>query len=145
MSMSVKSKLVFPLLLVGIISVQSLQVFAYSNAEEIRPEVRWVNCDTISLGLSIDSNGKSTNSAAILGKLGTTAISAVFKLERENSDGSYTTVKTWNASSDEDMLFWSQQYYVERGHTYRLKATMMLTRNGVSETITQYISEVANW
>lgn len=143
--MSVKSKLVFPLLLVGILSVQSLQVFAYSSAEEIRPEVRWVNCDTISLGLSIDSNGKSTNSVAVEGKLGTTAVSAVFKLERENSDGSYTTVKTWNDSATGDALYWCQQYYVERGYTYRLKATIMLTRNGVSETITQYISEVANW
>jgi len=99
----------------------------------------WVNVSNVSAGLSF-SGSKANCSAMVQGAVGTTKITATITLERKTGTNSYTTVKTWpNQSVSGSFFTFSDSYTVTAGYTYRLTVTANVTRNGTTETVSNWI------
>lgn len=95
----------------------------------------WSSTESITLTLSY-SGGNANWTGGIQGKVGTTKITATFTLAKKNSNGTYTTLKTWTESSNSDILFTSGSYAVSSGSTYRISVTTTVTpKSGTSETV----------
>ena len=93
----------------------------------------WVNVNNIRLNLSL-SNGTINCVGVIDGVSGTTSISATFTLERKTLFG-WSTVETWESSSNSSSLVFSGTASGSRGNTYRLSVVAVVVRNGNSETV----------
>jgi len=66
-------------------------------------------------------------------------------LERLNLDNTYTLIKTWSGlSATGSNFFWSADYYVTTGYTYRFTLTETSYLNGVPETVSGNNSKYAN-
>lgn len=104
---------------------------------------QWVNTDQVSVNLSF-SGSKAICGAYVIGKVETSQITGTVALERLNSTGTYTTVKTWSGlSAYGSYLDFNGTYYVSTGYTYRLTFTITVYRNGTSEKITASSSAYA--
>jgi len=122
--MIAKKKVMSILLAILIILTSSMAVSA-----------RWSNVSDLWVGLSI-TNGKAVLSASVDGYSGTTNITAVAILERQNSDGTYTEIERWtNISANNWYLDWTSTRYVASGYTYRFTFTPTVYRNGTGETV----------
>lgn len=100
----------------------------------------WTNTFSASASLQI-SSGTASCSGSVIGFSGTTRITATFTLERKNTNGTFSAVKTWSGlSSNSATLTFSGTHTVSSG-TYRLKGTAVVTRNGTSETVTAESAE----
>lgn len=103
----------------------------------------WVNIDALNATLTF-SGSQANCSARVFGKAGTTMITGTAVLARLNSNGTYTTIKTWSGLvSYSDTLIFSGTYYVTTGYTYRLAFTAHVYKNGSSESATAYSSAYA--
>lgn len=100
----------------------------------------WYNISLQTVHLNIASNGMASMTSSTLGKAGATQITATYLLERKNPDGSWTFIKAWTGSSNNDRLHWTQNHFVARGYTYRLITTGRVTRNGIHETFSESIT-----
>lgn len=101
----------------------------------------WVSTDSISLTLSY-SGGNANWAGKIQGKIGTTKITATFTLEKKNANGTYTALKSWTASSNNDLLTTSGSYGVSSGSTYRISVTATVTpKTGTSETVSDSLEK----
>lgn len=97
--------------------------------------IQWVNTALIDISLSFDG-GKALCGVIVVGQPDTNQISAMVKLERKNSNGTYTEVKTWSGlSAADDMLIVDKSYYVTKGYTYRLSVTAIVYRYGYGEVV----------
>lgn len=97
--------------------------------------LRWTNTSYVKVKLSF-SNGKGALGADVIGKPGASQITGTAELSRQNSNGTYTTVNTWdNLSSDSNILTFDATYYVATGYHYRLTVTATVYRNGTYETV----------
>ena len=127
--------------------------FTDSASAEIIPEAeryfqpnsvsgaKWANCESITLTLSF-SNGKANVGAILIGKSTIIKISAVFRLKKKNSSGSYVTVKEWSGAVIGRTMTFANSYPVDKG-TYRFYVdATFLSAKGVSETVTCYIEKV---
>jgi hypothetical protein len=104
----------------------------------------WANTDVLNVMLSFN-NGQGALSGAVYGKPAATSITATAVLERLNTNGTYSTVYTWNnLSATGNTLLFSTTYYVTQGYTYRLTITATVYMNGVGETVSGYQSAYAN-
>lgn len=102
------------------------------------PVVQWVNTTSVDINLSIDG-GKAICGACVIGKVSTTEITGTVKLARKNTNGTYTTVKTWSdLKASGNMLIFDKTYYVSTGYTYRLTITSTVYQNGSGETVSGY-------
>ena len=100
--------------------------------------IMWVNTSTLYVTLSF-SGSRAICGAYVLGVSGTTEISGSATLARKNSNGTYTTVKSWNnLYAADDILTFDGSWYVSTGYTYRLTITATVYRNGVGETVSGY-------
>jgi 4-aminobutyrate aminotransferase-like enzyme len=100
--------------------------------------IMWVNTSTLYVTLSF-SGSQAVCGAYVLGVSGTTEISGSATLARKNSNGTYTTVKTWNnLYAADDILTFDGSWYVTTGYTYKLTFTATVYRNGVGETVSEY-------
>lgn len=96
----------------------------------------WTNTNSINLALSY-SGSTATWSGVIQGQPGTTKIEATFTLAKKNTNGTYTNLKSWTASSSNFLLSATNTYSsVSSGTTYRITVTSKVTRNGTTETVT---------
>ncbi|GHV06025.1 hypothetical protein FACS1894217_03910 [Clostridia bacterium] len=93
----------------------------------------WANVNTINASISF-SSGNAVCSVTILGKAGTTSISATCTLQRKVGT-SYITVGSWSASSSSQTLSSSKSYAATSGQTYRLSVTAKVTKSGTVENI----------
>jgi len=110
------------------------------KASMIQP--MWANTSSVSVGLSF-SGTQANCSTIIQGAAGTSKITATIRLERKTGTNSYTTVKTWsNESTTSARLIFADSYTVSTGYTYRLTVTANVTRNGTTETVTNWIERV---
>jgi hypothetical protein len=100
----------------------------------------WANINRISPELTI-SNGTASCSATVIGQPGTTSIRGTFQLQRRNTNGTWTVVRTWNSSANSSFLTWSGTNAVTAGNTYRLRCEVTVVRNGVSETAVVFSAE----
>lgn len=102
------------------------------------PILYWVNADKVDVYLSVDGS-TATCTANVVGKPGTEKITATAVLARKNSNGSYTTVKTWsNLSASGESLYFDETYHVSSGYGYRLTVDATVYRKGQSERINKY-------
>ncbi len=104
---------------------------------------QWVNTDVVNISLSFRAS-KGSCGACVLGKTGTTKITGTAVLSRKNSNGTYTTVKTWSGlAATGSKLIFDSTYYVTAGYTYRLTFTATVYRNGIGETVSGYYEAFA--
>lgn len=107
------------------------------------PILRWTNADVVDVSLSVKGS-TALCEARIVGKPGTEKITATAVLARRNSNGSYTTVKTWsNLSASGDSLYFDETYHVLSGYGYRLTVDVTVYRKGNYERISRF-SDLTN-
>ncbi len=140
--MHIKKSIAVILMLIILVALSG-QALAAGNAEApafgaVAP--LWVDVNQAGANLKCTGNLASC-SAYVIGKTGTNRITGKAVLARRNSNGSYTTVRTWsNLVSSSCYLDFSGSHYVTTGYTYRLAFTATVYRNGSSETIAVYSS-----
>jgi len=101
-------------------------------------EPMWDNTSSVEVNLSFDGS-KAICGALVVGKVGTTKITGTAVLARKNSNGTYTSVKTWSdLETTDNMLVFDKTYYISTAYTYRLTITSTVYRNGVGEKVTSY-------
>lgn len=101
----------------------------------------WVDSRSSKVNLTINQ-GKVVASARLIGKSGTTKVSATMSLQKK-SGSSWTTVKTWSSSNSGSSLSFSRSASVSKGNTYRLHVKITTVTNGRSETSTMYSNQAA--
>ena len=107
------------------------------------PAARWASTSSIDINLSFDGS-KAICGACVQGWSDVKNITGTAVLSRKNSNGTYTTVKTWNnLNVSGNRLIFDGRYYVARGYTYRLTITATVYRNGVGETVSGYFENYA--
>ena len=74
----------------------------------------------------------------IKGKPGTTKVEANMTLQRLESNGQYTDVKTWPGSSDGTTLTMSKTWAVLPGYSYRVYVSAWVTRASTTEWFSCY-------
>lgn len=119
-----------------VVLMSTMTAFA---AEPFPIQPFWANTSGIDVTLSISGTTASC-SAVVEGYSGTTKITADVTLERKATNGTYTTVKTWsNQSVSGTRLLFSETYTITSGYTYRLTVTAKVTRNGTTETASNWM------
>lgn len=85
--------------------------------------------------LYIDSSGKATVETYLTGNSKVTSTKATIKLQQYRG-GSWTTIKTWNESSNSRILDFSSTYNVSSGYEYRVQSTVTAYSGTQSESTT---------
>ena len=117
--------------LLSISAVPPQQVLA-SETQYIEIDGYWQNTQSATASVNRQS---STVTASVQGATGTTSITATVRLQRQVGNV-WTTVQTWsNLSSSRTTLAFSESVSLTSG-TYRATITANVTRNGVTETVT---------
>lgn len=103
----------------------------------------WTNTSSVTVSISF-SGTTATCSGIIDGFSGTTKITADFVLERKNSNGTYTVVKTFpTKTANSASLRFSDTATITTGYTYRLSVSATVTRNGTNETVSGWVEKKA--
>lgn len=98
----------------------------------------WDNTSSVEVNLSIDGS-KAICGALVIGKVSTTKITGTVVLSKKNSNGTYTSVKTWSGlETTGNMMIFDKTYYISTGYTYRLTITSTVYNNGIGETVIGY-------
>ena len=101
----------------------------------------WINTERIDLGLSF-SGSQANCSAMVIGKTGTARITATVTLQRKNTNGAYTTVKTWSGlSANGAVLTFSDSYSVTKGYNYRLTINATVYKDSIGENVSSYVEK----
>lgn len=98
----------------------------------------YTNTSQVQVGLSFSGTAANCTSA-IIGLSGTTKITATLSLYRVSSTGSLTLLKSWSASSSTMVLNIGQTYAASKGYTYRLSVSAQVTRNGSTESVSNFV------
>jgi hypothetical protein len=118
-----------------ILTIVPLSAYAASPQETIR---FWDNTTSVNMSLTFNA-GCASCTLRIIGNTGTSEITATLYLQQKNTDGTYSTVKTWSGlSANGRILTASGTYAVTSGKTYRLKCDAVVTKSGVDEDISVY-------
>ena len=106
---------------------------------------RYTHFGAVSINLSIDALGCATATGVIQGRPGvTTGIKAVLQ-KYNSSNGTWSDIKTFNASSTDYNCLLSGSYYVARG-TYRVYAEFYAFNNtGVCVEIASGYSPIKDY
>ena len=83
----------------------------------------------------INSSGKATVSTDVFGNSSVTNISSTIRLQQYRN-GSWTTIKTWNESSNSRILNFSDTYNVAAGYDYRVQSIVTAYSGTQSESTT---------
>ena len=94
---------------------------------------KWTNTQTIALSLQM-SNGTITSEGSVIGKTGTSSISATFLLEKYVGN-QYVYVDSWSDNSNSSIFLCTHKTYNCTSGTYRLTITGSVTKSGVVEDI----------
>lgn len=99
----------------------------------------WTNTESIHLNLGF-SGIRADCGAMVIGKTGTSRITATVKLQRKNTNGTYTNVKTWSGlSTNDSILTFNNSYNVTRGYTYRLMINATVYKGSSGENVSHYV------
>ncbi len=139
-----KTKKLFSLLMAIVLSF-AVAVPALAAPEAAIPALgggimmpMWDNTAVLNVGLSF-SGTKAICGAVVIGEEGVTQITGSGVLARRNSDGTYTTVKTWSGLvANDDYLGFDGSYYVTSGYTYRFTFMAIVIKDGVGEYVSGY-------
>ncbi len=90
---------------------------------------------TVTLGRS---SGMATASCKVTGNMSrVTKITVVMSLQKQNNSGTWTTVKSWSGTANNNYYNFAKNISVSRG-AYRVKANVTCYRRSVSKTSTHY-------
>lgn len=134
-----KTLIVLALVITMLSTMTAFAAAPTSSVGVIQPY--WTN--TSDVGVSMSVNGTTASCSAIVeGYSGTTKIVADITLERKAANGTYTTVKTWtNQSVSGTRLSFTDTCSITKGYTYRLTITAKVTRNGSTETVSNWVEK----
>jgi hypothetical protein len=100
--------------------------------------LRYTHTRSISAYVGFDGD-LATCEGSIDGQQDTTKVAITLSLVRDNGDGTYKTVKTWDKeTSNSYELITSKSYYVLRGYSYYVHVAGEVTRNGTTEYVSCY-------
>lgn len=102
----------------------------------------YTNTSSITASLSFSGTTAQCYST-VTGLSGTTQITATMYLYQVNSDGTLSLLNSWNASSSGTLLTVSGTNVVTSGSTYRLLITANVTRNGTTESVSNFDERTA--
>lgn len=97
----------------------------------------WDTTSECSVELNCSGNNASC-SLDVRGISGSDKITATLTLQQENARGSYINVKRWVDLSDTGSLHFSEDYPINAGGTYRLKAEVKVVGSNGTDNITKY-------
>lgn len=122
-------------LLAGFIGSYSA-VAVEQKEKDIIVEPFWENAAVINLDMTF-SNGTITSTGVVVGRAGTTAVSATFVLAQRNTNGTFTEVDRWTARNGNNAtrLTTSRTTRNLSTGTYRLSVTASVVRNGSVEIV----------
>lgn len=130
--------------LIGI-PVIPVQAGSTSTEDAYKPDMRWINTNSILMGMAFSGNTASCE-IELVGMEGTTHISAVVKLYRRNVNGTLTYITTFpTATSNCLYLFFSDSCTDTRicpVNVYLLTIDAKVTRNGVVENVYEELEKV---
>lgn len=143
--MKIRKPLIIMLALM-MICIASINVFAAepSGQRTISDNIItpcWTNTESIHLDLGF-SGTRADCSAMVIGKTGTSRITATVKLQRKNTNGTYTNVKTWaGLSANGSTLTFNDSYNVTCGYTYRLMINATVYKGGSGENVSKSVEK----
>lgn len=85
--------------------------------------------------ISINSSGKAKADTYVAGNSNVTSIKATINLQQYKG-GRWTTIKTWNGSSNSRILDFSGTHYVSNGYEYRVQSNVTVYSGTKSESTT---------
>jgi len=113
------------------------------NLIEITPF--FSNLQSMWTSMSFNNSGRATMSIAVFGHPGAAGIVLTARLDRVNANGTLTRMADFGPfHSPTDMLIWTRDHFVARGHYYRLTSTTTVTRNGTNETVSNFVTAWAH-
>ena len=86
---------------------------------------------------NISVSGGTAKCSANMRASGASKVTIKMELQKK-SNGSYSTVATWNGSANGSSTSLSKSKGITSGATYRLKTTFKATKSGTTETAVQY-------
>ena len=105
-----------------------------SGAEEREEPTRYSVINSASLSFTI--SGVTAYGAATLTTQKSASMQIVMTLQKQNSNGTWSNVKTWSKTGTGTYLYLSQSKVINVLNTYRLKGTF--TAGGETTTIYRY-------
>jgi hypothetical protein len=119
--------------------IGSVQAFASAAEQSGAPpgiSFRWSNLWNITLSMSY-SGGSVSWVGQIAGNTGTSSISATYTLEKQNANGTYSFVSSWNDSTTSAISLASTGSATTAKGTYRLSVSAVVKNSaGTPETAT---------
>lgn len=129
------------LLGVSALFTANMQVKAAEISEptlEIGPIVQSVNAAIVQPSLSISSSGTASVEVRIMAKGATSKIELELNLQKYTaSTKKWKTVKTWKKTKNASSLLFEDSYKLSAKGTYRCKCTVVFTKSGKKETLTE--------
>ena len=100
----------------------------------------WVNTSSIATTIN-RVNGICNWSVTTIGYSGTTKIKGYFILYYKNTNGTYSYLDTWEASSSSSLLYAQGSYSSAKSGTYKISYTLEIIKNGYTEYISNYFEK----
>lgn len=129
----------FTTILLVMLLVSSYAVPALGSTVEVTDEIiispMYTYISTAKTQLNIDSNGKADVTTYLTGNTNVTSTKATIRLQRY-INGSWTTIKTWNESSNSRVLIFNDTYNVASGYDYRVQSVVTAYSGTQSESNT---------
>jgi hypothetical protein len=140
-------KCVIGFLLCLLITINGTPISSVANAvsADISISPLWVTLTTLTLNMTY-SSGQVNWTGMLSGNSSTTAsITATYKLEKRNTNGSYSLVQTWSGFSTTGTYMLSSGSKTTSTGTYRLTVTAQVRNNsGNTETVTDNLIKTFN-
>lgn len=97
----------------------------------------WDKVDRCTPSLTINGNTASCK-LDVIAYNNNDKITATVILQKENSRGNYTNVKSWPGLKGTGYLYFADSYTVTAGSNYRLRADVTVSGSSGTESITEY-------
>ena len=134
--------IIFIIVIVIVINLMTVNVFVEIAESGISNEItpQYTTIILVSNNLTLNSGGKLTCEGRTKVQVG---YKAGVKMELQELSDDWTTIKTWNSTSDDKEMYISKNWYVEKG-TYRLKLTHTAINSSdkIVETVIKYSATV---
>lgn len=133
-----KRKLITVILAMILVISSTMPVSANTNElnDEIIISPMFTYISTAQAQIHIDSNGKATVYTDVYGNSSVTSTRATIRLQQLRGDGSWTTIRTWNESSNTRILKFNGTYNVPKGYYYRVQSVVTAYSGTQSESTT---------
>lgn len=128
-----KRKICVLLLLIVCMSFSTVS-YASTYAKSDSPiQLRWTFLDIADQSFDIKS-GKATIEAMTIGESNVTNASVIVNLQKKSGTNSWTTIKSWTVSENDNTASFRTTWLVSTGYYYRLETIHSASYNGQEES-----------